>query len=48
MILNEHTKWDDVKGKLKDDDRYHLVKSSKQRQKLFDDFIMNEILITPG
>ena len=47
-ILNEHTKWDDVKKLLKDDSRYHLIKSSKAREKLFDDFIMNEILITPG
>jgi hypothetical protein len=47
-ILNDHIKWDDVKGKLKEDSRYALVKSSKLREKLFDDFIMNEILITPG
>ena len=47
-ILNEHTRWDDVKAKLKKDSRYALVKSSKLREKLFDDFIMNEILITPG
>ena len=47
-ILNEHTKWDDVKSKLKEDSRYQLVKSSKLRERLFDDFIMSEILITPG
>jgi hypothetical protein len=47
-ILNEHTKWDTVKAKLKEDSRYALVKSSKLREKLFDDFIMTEILITPG
>jgi len=48
MILNEHTKWDAVKDKLKEDSRYALVKSSKLREKLFDDFLMNDILITPG
>ena len=48
IILNEHTKWHSVKDRLKEDSRYCLVKSSKLREKLFDDFIMNEILITPG
>jgi len=35
IILNEHTKWDAVKAKLKEDSRYALVKSSKLREKLF-------------
>jgi hypothetical protein len=48
LELNERSQWKDVKNNIKDDQRYKLIKGSKNKKKLFDDFIMTNILKTPG
>ena len=48
VTLNEHTKWIDAKAVLHDDPRYSQLKSSSLKEKLFNDFILNEVLTTPG
>jgi hypothetical protein len=48
VTLNELTKWNDVKAVLHDDPRYSQLKSSSTKEKLFNEFILNEVLTTPG
>lgn len=48
LKLSEHSKWIDVKNSLKDDYRFKNIKSSSMRERLFDEFIMSEVLVTPG
>lgn len=46
--VNENTLWKNAKLLIKDDIRYQNLKSVSLREKLFEDYIMSEILTTPG
>lgn len=46
--MNEASKWKDIKERIKKDQRYIMVKSSKVREKLFEEYMMERVLITPG
>ena len=48
LKFNQNSKWSDVKKLIKDDSRYEVLKSSTLREKLFEEFVMQQILITPG
>ena len=48
MKLDENTKWKEIKKLLKDDSRYRELKSSTMRENLFEEYLMDNILITPG
>jgi transcription elongation regulator 1 len=46
--MKEVSKWNQIKDKIKEDPRYKALKSSKLRERLFEEFIMEEVLVTPG
>ena len=46
--LNENTTWREFKAKVNGDQRYTGLKSSSLREKLFEEYIMANILVTPG
>ena len=46
--MKEDSKWSQIKDKIKEDPRYKTLKSSKLRERLFEEFIMEEVLVTPG
>lgn len=46
--LNEYSRWKDVKKLLKDDFKYQALKSVTLRQRLFEDFLMTEVLKSAG
>jgi FF domain len=48
ITLTENTQWKEVKAILKDEPRYLGLKSSSLKEKLFNEFILNEVLVTPG
>ena len=48
LKLDDNTKWKEIKKLLRDDLRYKELKSSTMRENLFEEYLMDNILITPG
>jgi len=46
--LKPDSQWNEIKNIFRGDPRYGAVKSASQRENLFEEFMMQEVLTLPG